>query len=186
MALLPCRECGHQVSTEAPICPQCGAKDPTGEDKVAQPPAKPKSGGCATVIMAIMLMAFFVAVVREKSSNTNNGSATNNQAEKTCKTEWRLCKDNGDLAGNWSGWSKVVILCKEAANDAASYKEPEWPWVSFQRYRKGYDYVKNGIALAIENDARFSNAFGTFTKVIVICSYDLKNDKVIDVRVTQK
>ena len=29
MALLPCRECGRQVSTEAPFCPQCGVPNPT-------------------------------------------------------------------------------------------------------------------------------------------------------------
>lgn len=29
MALLPCRECGRHVSTEAPFCPQCGVPNPT-------------------------------------------------------------------------------------------------------------------------------------------------------------
>ena len=38
MALKPCRECGKEVSTEAPSCPQCGVPDPTG--------AKAKSGTC--------------------------------------------------------------------------------------------------------------------------------------------
>lgn len=26
MALIPCRECGAQISTSAKYCPQCGAK----------------------------------------------------------------------------------------------------------------------------------------------------------------
>jgi len=29
MTLTPCRECGQQVSTEAPSCPHCGVPDPT-------------------------------------------------------------------------------------------------------------------------------------------------------------
>ena len=29
MSLFPCRECGHQVSSEAPTCPSCGAPSPT-------------------------------------------------------------------------------------------------------------------------------------------------------------
>mgnify|MGYP005862812475 CR=1 FL=1 len=29
MALVPCRECGVQISSEAPSCPRCGAPDPT-------------------------------------------------------------------------------------------------------------------------------------------------------------
>src|SRR5215213_6291659 len=28
MALIPCRECGREVSTEAPTCPHCGCPDP--------------------------------------------------------------------------------------------------------------------------------------------------------------
>ena len=30
MALLPCRECGEQVSTEAATCPRCGIPSPAG------------------------------------------------------------------------------------------------------------------------------------------------------------
>jgi hypothetical protein len=30
MPLQPCRECGHEVSTEAKTCPSCGVADPTG------------------------------------------------------------------------------------------------------------------------------------------------------------
>ena len=29
MALKPCRECKKKVSTEATVCPSCGAPDPT-------------------------------------------------------------------------------------------------------------------------------------------------------------
>ncbi len=31
MTLTPCRECGQQVSTEAPACPHCGVVNPTRE-----------------------------------------------------------------------------------------------------------------------------------------------------------
>lgn len=31
MSLVECRECGHQVSTEAESCPECGARHPTSE-----------------------------------------------------------------------------------------------------------------------------------------------------------
>jgi hypothetical protein len=31
MALEACRECGQQVGTEAPACPQCATPDPTGK-----------------------------------------------------------------------------------------------------------------------------------------------------------
>ncbi len=28
MVLVPCRECGKQISTEAPTCPHCGVPEP--------------------------------------------------------------------------------------------------------------------------------------------------------------
>ncbi|EPT9826979.1 zinc ribbon domain-containing protein, partial [Escherichia coli] len=28
MALKTCRECGHKVSSEAKVCPNCGVKEP--------------------------------------------------------------------------------------------------------------------------------------------------------------
>jgi len=31
MALTPCRECGKDVSDEAPSCPHCGVPDPSGD-----------------------------------------------------------------------------------------------------------------------------------------------------------
>jgi len=31
MALLPCRECGNEVSAEAPTCPKCGVPAPVGK-----------------------------------------------------------------------------------------------------------------------------------------------------------
>ena len=33
MALVPCRECGNEISTEAPSCPRCGVINPV----VAEP-----------------------------------------------------------------------------------------------------------------------------------------------------
>lgn len=38
MALVPCRECGVTVSTEAPTCPHCGVPDP---GRTSAPPAAP-------------------------------------------------------------------------------------------------------------------------------------------------
>ena len=45
MALIPCRECGANVSIEAPTCPHCGAPDPTKEKNSAPDPTKEKNAG---------------------------------------------------------------------------------------------------------------------------------------------
>ena len=41
MPLQPCRECGQQVSTEAPACPHCGVPQPTRASSPASPTQPP-------------------------------------------------------------------------------------------------------------------------------------------------
>lgn len=36
MPLTSCRECGHQVSTEAPTCPSCGVPEPAREPQIIE------------------------------------------------------------------------------------------------------------------------------------------------------
>lgn len=43
MAIVKCKECGHEISTKAEACPQCGAK------------RKPSSMGCGGLIVVIFL-----------------------------------------------------------------------------------------------------------------------------------
>ena len=40
MALMPCRECSQQVSTEARACPHCGVPDPARQPSA--PPPDPR------------------------------------------------------------------------------------------------------------------------------------------------
>lgn len=42
MALVPCRECGSNVSTEAATCPHCGVPSPTGAAPGPQPQPQPQ------------------------------------------------------------------------------------------------------------------------------------------------
>ena len=43
MALNPCRECGHQISSTAAACPKCGAPGPAAIAQ-PQPIAQPRRG----------------------------------------------------------------------------------------------------------------------------------------------
>lgn len=49
MALAPCRECGKQVSTQAPTCPNCGAARPVEAPKKAVWPFVVAIGGAAVL-----------------------------------------------------------------------------------------------------------------------------------------
>jgi hypothetical protein len=56
MALTNCRECGHEISSEAESCPNCGAPNPQKRSKL--------EGGCSTVLGIIFITFLVLMVVR--------------------------------------------------------------------------------------------------------------------------
>lgn len=131
----------------------------------------------------LLLAIFVIGALITNPSKDEKPSAPKSS---TCKDDWKLCADNGELVNNWSGWSLVQSECKRTANDSAKYGTPEWPWFAFGTFTVGDSYTKNGVGVAIENEAKFSNGFGAMTHVSVTCFYDLNNKKVTDVRVSPK
>jgi hypothetical protein len=53
MALVPCRECGKQISTEAIGCPSCGAKP--GPDKLTRIGQRVLAGVATTVVLITVI-----------------------------------------------------------------------------------------------------------------------------------
>lgn len=54
MALAYCRECGKQVSDQAPTCPNCGAPQRIIAAAAATPARSPKSRGVAIALALIL------------------------------------------------------------------------------------------------------------------------------------
>ena len=98
-----------------------------------------------------------------------------------CAHDWSKCSDNEQLVNDWSGWSKVQVACEHAAKGQAKYGDPEWPWLSFSTFYPGNDYISSGGAVAIERNAKFKNQFNASVMAQVVCSYDLKSDRVENV-----
>lgn len=100
-----------------------------------------------------------------------------------CRSDWRKCRDNGDLVNHYGGLYLARAACKEAANDKASYGTPEWPgfWSggAFGTYLRGTNYVTSGIVTLIETDAKFQNGFGAMVRSRVFCEYDLNKEQVV-------
>jgi hypothetical protein len=46
------------------------------------------------------------------------------------------------------------------SNNRAKYGNPDWPWLPFDAFYKGDNYVTSGIAIAVEPDAQFQSDFG--------------------------
>lgn len=68
MALQPCRECGHEVSTEADTCPNCGVRKPTQSSLMAflTKSRGSRSGcgsGCGGLLVAIIGIGILAAVL---------------------------------------------------------------------------------------------------------------------------
>jgi hypothetical protein len=102
-------------------------------------------------------------------------------AIKACRNDWSKCADNGEVVNKYSDWSMVQVKCQMAATKEARYGDPQWPGLSFGTYLRGNDYVKTGIAVAIEPDARFQNGFGAMVHSEVICKYNLWTQSIISV-----
>lgn len=59
MALIKCKECGKDISTAAPACPQCGAPA-----MVAKPPARPsKIMGCGCVFFILIIIILITSMI---------------------------------------------------------------------------------------------------------------------------
>jgi zinc-ribbon domain len=67
MAMKPCKECGHEISTEATTCPHCGKKNPTGVR------TSPVALGCLALIGFVIV----VGVFSSSNSSTTSSSSTN-------------------------------------------------------------------------------------------------------------
>jgi hypothetical protein len=155
MALVKCRECGHEVSDQAEACPHCGIKNP-GQPTGVTPQAdekpsrvqtpKKKGNGCLTVIGVFFVIIVVVVAI---GNNTGSSSSTNGPISSTpqssspssgnvppshppppaptCSTDWRACKDNADLVNNSLRWGDVQAACQTAVDNDVQYGEPKWP-----------------------------------------------------------
>lgn len=77
MALQKCKECGHEISTEADKCPNCGALQ------------KPKQYGCGALILVVLLGGILVSLFTgNNTSSTKPSSQTpKNVASQPVKTK---------------------------------------------------------------------------------------------------
>ena len=106
--------------------------------------------------------------------------------EPTCKTDWKLCADNSELANNWSDLTDAEAACIVQTRHQAKYGEPEYPRLAFQTFINGSSAKDRGTITLVEKEAIFTNAFNAkLHHVRVECDYDLNAAKVLKVTVLQ-
>ena len=61
MALIPCKECGNQISDKAKgTCPHCGVSLISKADRVA---LLTLSGGCGVIIFVVLFIIIVIALI---------------------------------------------------------------------------------------------------------------------------
>jgi len=173
MALKPCRECKTEISTSAKTCPHCGVKWPSGGYNWNVPVG-------LFIVIALMILGASI------SSKDGSTSAASEKANPTCVGDWTKCKDNSGLANHWSGSRRVAYDCKDEANKLAKYGEPKWSWITFGSFYPAEKSVETGVFTKIDDDVQFHNGFGAWGHAEVVCKYDLRQKKVLNVTVRQR
>ena len=107
-------------------------------------------------------------------------------APPSCKNSLSACADNREIANEWSGYSRLRVRCKTAADEMAKYGDPEWPWIAFGSFLPGDSAHKTGVITLVEPDARFTNGFNAKARVKIYCKYNRRADKVEDASIQQR
>lgn len=85
MSLKPCRECGHEISTKASVCPNCGAKNPSATRR-----------GCLIPSLIFVGVIVILAVV---GSNSNDGGSNSQDASRNSSTPDAFVGDKAIITG---------------------------------------------------------------------------------------
>jgi|ERR1700688_3634587 len=195
MALIECPECQRQISDKAAACPHCGHPIATvSEYELSDLKRRAKKRShreenlraekrfsmvekgiwSGFITLALAGFVWFSLV----------GSHTKDKAENdhpSCNTDWHQCSDNSDFANHYFLITHAQSDCIMAAENVAKFGSPKWPWLAFSSFYPGDDIPKTGIAVLVEQDVQFSNAFGAMVHSRATCRYDLNQKKVLNI-----
>jgi hypothetical protein len=154
-----CPQCGKLYAEKLSSCPHCSGR--------------PQAIGCL-ILAGLCVVGFIVWMIIGSGSGPSAPS---------CGDDFSKCANNADVVNHATLWTEVEADCEVEAEHEAEYGTPVWPMLPFSHYSDGDDFVKTGIATAVEPDAQFQNGFGAMVHSTVICKFDLRNHKVLSVAV---
>src|SRR5262249_9214918 len=136
-----------------------------------------------------LLFIFVVAVIAQTLSGKNSGQiAAREKEHPTCISDWMLCKNTAELIDEYED-QPIVGACIVAARETAKYGEPKLPGAAFRNWTFKDDtsflkvinngQARDGNVKLVEPEARYQNAFGTYQRVYLTCTYDLYQKRVI-------
>lgn len=163
MALVKCKECGHEVSKKAETCPNCGAP-------VKQ---KPTQYGCGTLILLAFIVFIFIGVFSSNDSSNTQSKPKVSDAE--CKKTLQCWGDKHSIAAGVRCESYVEKLAKYSHKWTDGMLEPKFSHFRWKNQAKG-------VVTFIGDKIQFQNGFGAWQHYVYECDYDPSSEQVLDVR----
>lgn len=176
MAMIQCRECKKDVSSEAPTCPHCGVQNPA-KAPAPQPTGKDKLAG-----LVVLCIAVAVGVYACSDSDAEKQAAADKITAEAaaCKLDLQCLGDKasfiaaGPCARAIEKFSKNEAIWTDGTLDT---KFPQFRWLD-----------KNAAKVTLIGDKlQFTNGFGAKVNMRYLCHVDMSGDapQVIDVVVNE-
>jgi hypothetical protein len=98
----------------------------------------------------------------------------------TCEDNYKLCKDNTEIANSIHWASEASASCKRAAekNAIATVDWGGWFQPNFGTFYKGDTGVKEDYMIFVDDVAKYKNAFNVDLKKTTTCKYNFKTKQV--------
>jgi len=173
MALLKCPDCGHQVSSKARSCPQCGF--------IPKPKKQPTVSRTGLRVLLFVGTVIIVAVAfSPKPSPKNPQAEATNAAEKSardaaCSQDIKCAGDRYEAAATSACIPYVERLAKNNFEWIDAWYQPK-----FGRFR--WADTQKHVITYIGDKIKFQNGFGGWVLSIYECEYDLATGTVVNVR----
>jgi hypothetical protein len=182
MALIKCKECGNQISSDASACPNCG-----------KPVKKtsPAASGCLVVIIVIVVLA--VIGKCSGSSNDSKPEGAPAPASTASGTAAPAVSTNpGDAkALDEKFGTDALVYCASDADDylrGASKFAFKWDEIGFleQKFDKYLRHVSSpGVLTLVSSKVSLQNGFGAYQRIELLCEYDTQSKKVLGYSIQQ-
>jgi hypothetical protein len=169
MALIKCKDCRKEISSDAPVCPHCG---------------KPISKQSQTATGCLIVIVFFVilsVIGRCSDKNSKPESASAPAAAPPVATDLNDAKALDEKYG-----TDALVNCEVGADDylrAASKFAFKWDEIGFFEHK--FDQYRShasspGILTMVSDKASLQNGFGAYQRIELACKYDTQAKKVLE------
>jgi hypothetical protein len=99
----------------------------------------------------------------------------------SCATSLLECTDSYDAVTQYKDISLLRFRCKRVAADRTKYGEPKWSAQAFESFFPAATLGADDVLVLTEENGRFQNRFGVWTRTRVECRIDLATGQVTSV-----